>query len=66
MNIEYRLFPYPVLNYFSDDYKNSTFSSTLEVEKGLNSIILEVTATTDDEGLNNLITNNLAEYVFHM
>ena len=32
MNIEYKLFPYPVLNYFSDDYKNSAFISELEID----------------------------------
>ena len=66
MNIEYKLFPYPVLNYFSDDYKNSTFISELEIDKQANSIIFEVTAKTDDEGLKELINRGLAEYVFHI
>lgn len=66
MNIEYKLYPYPVLNYFSDDYINSIFTSNLSVSKQGNSIILDLTANTDDEGLLELIGKGLADYVFHI
>lgn len=66
MNIEYKLYPYPVLNYFSDDYVNSVFTSNLQVNKQGNNIILELTGNTDDEGLLELIGKGLADYVFHI
>ncbi|BBM37168.1 hypothetical protein [Pseudoleptotrichia goodfellowii] len=66
MNIEYKLYPYPVLNYFSDDYINSVFTSNLKLDKLGNGIIFELTANTDDEGLKELIGKGLAEYVFHI
>ena len=54
MNIEYRLYPYPVLTYFSDDYVNSSFTSNLKVGRKGEEIIFHLTANTDDEKLLNL------------
>ena len=66
MNIEYRLYPYPVLTYFSDDYVNSSFTSNLKVGRKGDEIIFHLTANTDDEKLLNLIEEEYAEFVFHI
>ena len=66
MNIEYRLYPYPVLTYFSDDYVNSSFTSNLKVGRKGDEIIFHLTANTDDEKLLKLIEEEYAEFVFHI
>ena len=66
MNIEYRLYPYPVLTYFSDDYINSSFTSNLKVGRKGENIIFHLTANTDDEKLLKLIEDEYAEFVFHI
>ena len=66
MNIEYRLYPYPVLTYFSDDYVNSSFTSNLKVGRKGEEIIFHLTANTDDEKLLKLIKEEYAEFVFHI
>lgn len=66
MNIEHRLYPYPVLTYFSDDYLNSSFSSGLKVNRKNDDIIFNLTANTDDEKLLELIEQDYAEFLFHI
>ena len=66
MNIEHRLYPYPVLSYFSDDYINSSFTSSLNIIRRNESIIFELDAKTDNEGLLKLIEEGFAEYIFHI
>lgn len=66
MNIQHKLYPYPVLSYFSDDYINSTFTSKLEVEKKDTEIILNLRAITNDQQLLKLIDEDKAEYLFHI
>ena len=63
MNIEYRLYPYPVLTYFSDDYINSSFTSNLKVGRKGENIIFHLTANTDDEKLLKLIED---EYLYNL
>ena len=48
MEIRYKLYPYPVLSNYSDDYINSTFDSVIEVtRKGYNIVtwIYNISAT---------------------
>ena len=66
MNIEHRLYPYHVLSYFSDDYINSSFTSSLNIIRRNESIIFELDAKTDNEGLLKLIEEGFAEYIFHI
>ena len=66
MNIEYRLYPYPVLTYFSDDYVNSTFTSSLKTEKKQENILFQLKAETNDEKLLELVKEEKAEYLFHI
>ncbi len=66
MNIEHKLHPYPVLSYFSDDYINSSFTSSLNIIHRNESIIFELDAKTDNEGLLKLIEEGFAEYIFHI
>ncbi len=40
MEIKYKLYPYPVLSSYSDDYKNGSFDATIDVVRdGYNSEI---------------------------
>ena len=50
MEIRYKLYPYPVLSNYSDDYINSTFDSVIEVtRKGYNIIISFASEITNSE-----------------
>lgn len=33
MEIRYKLYPYPVLAYYSDDYKDGSFDTTIDLQK---------------------------------
>lgn len=66
MNIEHRLYSYPILSYFSDDYLNSVFTSSMTAEKKGENILFQLAAATDDEKLLELIENDYAEYLFHI
>lgn len=66
MNIEHKLYPYPVLSYFSDDYINSSFTSALNVVTKNDSILFEMTGKTDNAELLKLIEDGFAEYIFHI
>ena len=66
MNIEHKLYPYPVLTYFNDDYLNSIFMAKVEVEKGIGKIGVSLEAVTDDLGLLGLINDGYAEFVFRI
>lgn len=33
MEIRYKLYPYPVMSYYSDDYVNSSFDTTIDPKK---------------------------------
>ncbi|KLU64847.1 hypothetical protein DEAC_c31750 [Desulfosporosinus acididurans] len=66
MDIRYKYFPYPVLSTFSDDYLNSGFISEIKVIKDINDIILSLKVLLDDSAMLSLISQNKAEYVFHI
>ena len=40
MEIRYKLYPYPVLAYYSDDYKDGSFDTTIDLQKdGITSVL---------------------------
>ena len=66
MDVRYKLFPYPVLSNFTDDYEKSGFIAEINVNKDINELVFNLDVLLDDDGLNDLILNNKAEYVFHI
>lgn len=65
MEIRYRLYPYPVLSYFSDDYCNSRFETVIEAEKDGYSVKVTCLAETDNKELLSAISAGQAQYVYH-
>lgn len=60
------MFPYPVLTSFTDDYSKSTFEATIEkVTHGFD-FVLYFQGTLHDDGLQKLIQDGMAEYVYHL
>lgn len=66
MRIKYKLFPYPVLSLYSDDYKNNNFIVIPEVEKNINEIKIKFILEMDDNDLIRMIKSGLVEIVYHI
>lgn len=67
MEIRNRLFPYPVLCIDNDDYVDSTFDVSCEVIEDLTNLVLNFEFDLEDnEELNWLIREGLAEFVIHI
>lgn len=66
MDIKYKLYPYPVLASYSDDYKNATFETNIEMVKdGYNARIDFVSSLTSNT-IKELIRTGKASYVYHL
>lgn len=66
MEIKYRLYPYPVLSTYSDDYQSGTFNVVIEPRMEGYSLHIDFTAELTNEALKNLIRTGQAKYVYHM
>lgn len=66
MDIRYKLFPYPVLSLFTDDYENSGFISEIKAIKDINNIKFYLNVLLDNTELADMIRNDQAEYVYHI
>src|SRR5690625_1065056 len=67
MKLKADLFPYPVLHTELDDYVNSKFDMEIElVEENPLEIIYNISFVLQDEGIQNLIANNLACFAVHV
>lgn len=66
MDLKYKLFPYPVLAEFSDDYKNNKFLCNSSIEKIRDAITFKLEAKVEDKTLKNFIDNDKARYIFHI
>ena len=66
MDIRYKMFPYPVLAYFSDDYRDSKFDVLIEPSKDGYNLKLDFLATLKNPQLQDLITAGKAKYVYHL
>lgn len=66
MDIRYKLFPYPVLSPFSDDYVSSGFIAEVQVVRDIKEIVFHLNVLMDDGQLQRLIEEEKAEYVFHI
>lgn len=66
MDIRYKLFPYPVLSPFSDDYVSASFIGEVHAAKDFNEIVFHLQAVLDNDELQGLIDKDKAEFVFHI
>ncbi len=66
MEIKYKLFPYPVLSPYADDYKNGTFDVSIDsIQDGYN-LRIDFVASLSSDGLMDLIKAGTAKYVYHL
>lgn len=66
MEIKYKLYPYPVLSTYSDDYQNCTFEANIDVVKEGYNIRIDFLSTLTSNGLRDLIKSGKAKYVYHL
>ena len=66
MEIKYRLYPYPVLSTYSDDYQSGKFNVVIEPHKEGYHLRVDFTVELTNEALKNLIRSGQAKYVYHM
>lgn len=66
MDIRYKLYPYPVLSSFADDYIDCSFISDIKVVRDIRDIVIKMNVLMDNAELQNLIDSNKAEYLFHI
>ena len=65
MDIRYKQYPHPVLMTDTDDY-NTTFDFSASPTKGIREIIIKGEVNLQDDEMQQLINNNMAEYVVHI
>jgi hypothetical protein len=66
MEIRYKLYPYPVLAYFSDDYVDSKFDTVIEVVKDGYNVKFTFLAETDNHELKKYISDGKVQFVYHL
>ena len=66
MDIRYKLYPYPVLSNYSDDYINSSFDSAIEVKREGYNIVISVVSEIKNPELEALIKEGKAAFVYHL
>lgn len=66
MDIEYKLYPYPVLWEANDDYKSSKFDCKISITQGIRRLILDIDFTLTNKEMKELIKNGKAEFVLHI
>ena len=66
MTIKHKLYPYPVLGYFTDDYINSEFGASVSVAQNSKAITISVDISLDNEELLYLVDLGVVEYVCHI
>ena len=66
MEIKYKLYPYPVLSPYSDDYKLGLYAVAIAVIRDGYDLRIDFTATLTSAGLMELVTSGKAKYVYHI
>lgn len=66
MEIKNKLFPYPVLCSFNDDYIASKFQCDISQSKSFKEIIIDYKIENSNEYLNKMVDSDELEYVFHI
>lgn len=66
MEIKYKLYPYPVLSPYSDDYKNGNFDVTIDPVRDGYDLRIDFIASLTCADLLELIKVKKAKYVYHL
>jgi len=66
MEIRYKLYPYPVLAYYSDDYVNSSFETAIEPNRDGYNIKIDFIADLKNAELSKLLTEGKVRVVYHL
>lgn len=66
MEIKYKLYPYPVLSSFSDDYKAGKFDVTIDVVRDGYNLRIDFLAILNCPSLTEMIKTSKAKYVYHL
>ena len=66
MEIKYKLYPYPVLSGYSDDYKSGQFDVSIDISRDGYDLKISFQATLTCQSLLDLIQNEKAKYVYHL
>lgn len=66
MFIKNKLYPYPVLSSYSDDYKCGSFDVEVGIIRDGYNLIINFCASLTSEGMLELIKSGRAKYVFHL
>lgn len=66
MEIKNKLYPYPVLADYLDDYMNCSFDSEIAVTREGYNIVIDFSTELSCEDIKRLITEEKAKYVYHI
>lgn len=66
MDIKNKLFPYPVLCTFNDDFVESKFKVNISKSQSFKELIFDYNITLENEEIDKMIRDDLAEFVFHI
>lgn len=66
MEIRYKLYPYPVLTPYSNDYETGTFDTAVDIVRDGYDLRLEFSAALNCQSLQDLISRGSAKYVYHL
>lgn len=66
MEIKYKLYPYPVLTPYSDDYKQGKFETTIDIIKDGYNLRVDFLAGLTSNGLKEQIKEGHAKFVYHL
>lgn len=66
MQITDRQYPYPVLNFYNNDFKNSSYLTYISLENDNSNILLDVKFDLDCELIEDLIDNEKASFLIHL
>lgn len=66
MEIRCKLYPYPVLAYYSDDYKEGGFETIIDLCKDGYNVRLDFLSTLTNDGLKKLLQDGKAQYAYHL
>lgn len=66
MNLQNRMYPYPVISTESDDYINSKFEAEIDVEQGINDITLNIKIVLENNDILKYIDDRKIEYIVHI
>lgn len=66
MEIKYKLYPYPVLSSYSNDYRTGSFDVAIDVVRDGYDLRIDFLATLTCQSLLNCIKQGTAKFVYHL